>query len=151
MANTKPCFDCGDMLERAYTETRDAIRKFILENGVKLENGTTFLSLGGASYPPAVLTYIYRVGYHEHEIWDDNDCLALAVNEDGEVWFYVNDGVKEVSVDDAFIRNDDGELEFDEHYWYCLEWDSCCSYQHNVERIAYYIGNHWDEDHEEDE
>ena len=148
MANTKPCYDCGDMLERAYTETRDAIRKFILENGTELENGTTFLSLGGARYPPAVLTYIERC--KKPDFWEENDCLALAVNEYGEVWFYVNEGVKEVSADDAFIRNDDGELEFDYNYWYCLDWDYGNSYQHNVERIAYYIGNHWEEDHEEE-
>ena len=149
MANTKPCFDCGDMLERAYTETRDAIRKFILENGEKLENGTTFLSLGGASYPPAVLTYIER--RKEPDFWEENDCLALAVEADGNVWFYVNEDAKEVSVDKAFFRSKDGSMmDFDYDHWYMLDWDYGNSYQHNVERIAYFIGNHWEEDHEEE-
>ena len=149
MANTKPCYDCGDMLERAYTETRDAIRKFILENGVKLENGDVFLTFGKAAYVPSVLTYKMR--RHEPDFWEEKFAIGLLVDaEYNSVWFYAvdyNDGApREVLTKDMVYVNRDGIETFDYEHWHELDWDEKNSYQHNVERIAYFIGNHYEEE-----
>lgn len=154
MANTKPCFDCGDMLERAYTETRDAIRKFILENGVKLENGDVFLTFGDADYCPRVLTYMER--RHESDFWEEQLCLALLVRaENDAVLFYTSEYIPAaahdvVTEEDVFIIDSKGKKDYNYRHWYELDWDMGNSYQHNVERIAFFIGNHYREECEEE-
>lgn len=116
----------ADDFDKIITETRDALRDFVISRG-------SFFRFDKDCCPSSIVTTEYGFAGGPDTI-QEVDVIALMIDEDGDLSFYAGEMDPRLKFDMS-----DDELKKDTERWYALDWDCANAFEYNLARIVFHL------------